>query len=653
MKATGERYFPSLANPALLAYEPFITYEHWHRYRYAVPYCAGKVVLDIASGEGYGSALLAEHAAEVCGVDLSVEAVEHAARAYPRPNLRFVAGSAAEIPIPGEHLFDVVVSFETIEHLDQPSQDSFLREVRRLLKPDGVFLVSTPNRAADAPPPGEGNPYHLHELSRDEALEFLHGYFRRVRLLSQHVYPVSYIWGLDGERGPIAEYQLAGEVGKFRLAEGDGKETSYLIAVCADREEDAVAPDSLLVDLSKAAFHDIPGRDAWHSTSLFPDTGHGYRSEEVIYEQVAYAPAFEVTFAPESPAAVTRLRWDPIEARLCRVRIDEVTWRDPSGEAHALDLSLVSGNGSAREDGSVAFDGIDPMFELPVAGKVASLTIRGECWVEDDANSLLGLERALRAQFAENYRVGREIELQRGWIADRDHELEAKSRHIVDLDRHIVDLDRHVAELDRHIVDLDRHVAGLEAAVRERDKGLEWSRDAIAHRDREIQAAREYIVYIEERSAAQQSHIDAQAAHIGNQERWNTTREAELATRWAEYERAERGLHATREELHATREELSARDHALAECRDTLHSTSQRLHECETSLLQVLTSRRWVYTTHARNAVTFLPKTLRKALARVRGDAPASGHAGGPMSIRGRMARRREARASQAAGRGD
>ena len=152
MKATGERYFPSLANPQLLAYEPFITYEHWHRYLYATPYCAGKVVLDIASGEGYGSALLAEHAAEVHGVDLSEEAVEHARRAYPRPNLRFTAGSASAIPIPGEHRFDVVVSFETIEHLDQPSQDLFLREVRRLLKPDGVFLVSTPNRAPDDAP---------------------------------------------------------------------------------------------------------------------------------------------------------------------------------------------------------------------------------------------------------------------------------------------------------------------------------------------------------------------------------------------------------------------------------------------------------------------------------------------------------------------
>src|SRR4051794_18361537 len=114
MDITSERYFPWIYNPALMPFEPFISYEHWHRYRYAAAFVAGKAVLDVASGEGYGSAFLARHAASVVGVDLDPEAVRHAQQHYPSPNLSFLSGSAGAIPIAGAHLFDVVVSFETI-----------------------------------------------------------------------------------------------------------------------------------------------------------------------------------------------------------------------------------------------------------------------------------------------------------------------------------------------------------------------------------------------------------------------------------------------------------------------------------------------------------------------------------------------------------
>ena len=71
MKASGERYFPRVTSLAYAPAEAFISYEHWHRYCYAIPFVAGKTVLDIASGEGYGSAYLAAHAGLVYGVDLS------------------------------------------------------------------------------------------------------------------------------------------------------------------------------------------------------------------------------------------------------------------------------------------------------------------------------------------------------------------------------------------------------------------------------------------------------------------------------------------------------------------------------------------------------------------------------------------------------
>ena len=80
LEATGERYIPTMMQPE-------VAVEHWHRYLIASRFVAGKRVLDIACGEGYGSALLSQTAASVVGVDISADAVQHASEAYRRDNL--------------------------------------------------------------------------------------------------------------------------------------------------------------------------------------------------------------------------------------------------------------------------------------------------------------------------------------------------------------------------------------------------------------------------------------------------------------------------------------------------------------------------------------------------------------------------------------
>jgi len=92
-----------------------------HRFIYALAYARGKTVLDIASGEGYGTALLASYAAFVTGVDIAEDAVAHARRKYQLPNLEFLLGSCSKIPLL-DGTVDLVVSFETIEHHDEHEQ---------------------------------------------------------------------------------------------------------------------------------------------------------------------------------------------------------------------------------------------------------------------------------------------------------------------------------------------------------------------------------------------------------------------------------------------------------------------------------------------------------------------------------------------------
>src|SRR5689334_1946598 len=111
-----------------------IEIEHFHRYFLARQLCRGKDVIDVASGEGYGAALLSQVARSVVGVELSLEAVAHASAAYGRRNVAFLAADARAMPL-ADASIDVVVSFETIEHFWE--QETFLTEVKRVLRPGG------------------------------------------------------------------------------------------------------------------------------------------------------------------------------------------------------------------------------------------------------------------------------------------------------------------------------------------------------------------------------------------------------------------------------------------------------------------------------------------------------------------------------------
>ena len=164
---TGERFLPDCPGEIWL--------EHWHRYHFAAGLARERRVLDVASGEGYGSALLAQTAREVVGLDAAVEAIAHAQLTYRgRGNLRFVGGDCARLPF-ADAAFDLVVSFETIEHIT--AQREFLGEVRRVLAPDGILLLSSPNKAEYSDRRGYANPFHVAELYRDELRELLGEFF--------------------------------------------------------------------------------------------------------------------------------------------------------------------------------------------------------------------------------------------------------------------------------------------------------------------------------------------------------------------------------------------------------------------------------------------------------------------------------------------
>lgn len=220
--------------------------EHLHRYFLARETARGLDVLDVASGEGYGSAFLAQTARSVVGVDLDAASVAHACASYRRANLRFATGDARCLPLP-DASFDLVVSFETLEHLVE--HDAFLSEVRRVLRPGGRLLLSTPERDTYSPADAEANPFHVCELARADLSALLRRHFAHVAILGQRPMLGS---AIVAEEAPKAAGMLTFErrgPERFEVSAGLPRAV-YLVALASDVALTAL-PDSLYVHTSR------------------------------------------------------------------------------------------------------------------------------------------------------------------------------------------------------------------------------------------------------------------------------------------------------------------------------------------------------------------------------------------------------------------
>jgi SAM-dependent methyltransferase len=288
LEFTGERFTPECVRE--------IRYEHFHRYAFALQWVKGKAVLDAACGEGYGSALLATAAAAVTGVDRSADAIRHASDRYAAENLQFQAADCLELPFAAAS-FDCVVSFETLEHL--ADHDGLLREFRRVLRPGGFLLLSSPDKAVYSEKMQNRNEFHVRELYRDELETLLRQHFPAYRLWGQKLLFQSAIWSLDGAPG----------VGL--LQESDGRvqpsaslchEPVYFIALCAADEDSLPSPGeglSLFDDASESVYqhyyHEI--RKNMAAGEILAD-----KDRELAELRAELSAARETAAAPQSRA---------------------------------------------------------------------------------------------------------------------------------------------------------------------------------------------------------------------------------------------------------------------------------------------------------------------------------------------------------------
>ena len=240
LKWTGERLTTDISGQ--------VEIEHLHRYLLARELCRGCDVLDVASGEGYGSALIAQTAKSVVGVEISDNAVTHAVSSYPRSNLRFLQGDARQLPL-GPSSVDIVVSFETLEHFFE--HERFVEEVRRVLRPGGRLILSSPERDVYSVDGSAANPHHTRELTRREFEELLHPAFRNVEIALQQKWPmIGSTLFVDRDDYPRTTMTFERRGDNHYEESRELSRAPYLIAIASDQPLGTL-PHSVFVETSE------------------------------------------------------------------------------------------------------------------------------------------------------------------------------------------------------------------------------------------------------------------------------------------------------------------------------------------------------------------------------------------------------------------
>lgn len=245
MDFTGERFVPGLGGAQ-------IAYEHLQRYLFAARAVVGRAVLDVGSGEGYGTFLLSRRARFAIGIDRSDEACRHATSRYADARVSFVQASATRLAF-APASFDVVVCFETIEHVSD--RTAALAEMKYVLADPGVMILSTPNSREYSPHGATRNPYHEHEFDEEELTAELGRHFREVFVLGQRVTYGASMWALTARAsgGRCTEVRITPEQQIVVGSPTEPPAPLYFVAVCSDQE--------LPPGLREASFHMID-RDA-------------------------------------------------------------------------------------------------------------------------------------------------------------------------------------------------------------------------------------------------------------------------------------------------------------------------------------------------------------------------------------------------------
>lgn len=345
MDFTGERYVPNKVFGE-------IEVEHKQRYHAILDLVKNKKVLDAACGEGYGTNLISQHAQFVWGIDISEDSIDWANKAYHSKNIEFKVSDIQTLPIPDQSV-DVVVSFETIEHVDEKAQEKFLNEIRRVLQPDGILIMSTPDKRLYSDIVGFTNTFHIKEFYENEFQLFLQSKFKNTYMFRQGFRTFSYLGACHVEENQSEYYRMD----DLYPTENNGK---YLIALCSDKEITNVQKLNSIMPLVKTKM----------ISKLLLDTGNGFDYNNAITtELVVEGREFSTNFTGlDKIENIKRLKWIPLEGHMININILD----------YPENIQMISLNSFGHKESYTEFQVLRPEFSINITeGTLENLSLKG------------------------------------------------------------------------------------------------------------------------------------------------------------------------------------------------------------------------------------------------------------------------------------
>lgn len=328
---TGERFIPSVT-------EKYIVAEHYQRYHSVLELVKGKKVLDAACGAGYGSALMASKADKVIGIDISDEAIDFAKNNYQDiKNVEYKVASVEKLPFE-DNSFDVIVSFETIEHVPENIQNSFLGEIKRCLRYDGILVMSSPDKRTYSDIPKYKNEFHVKEFYFEEFDAFLHKEFKFVEhyLQGEH--------NLNGELlYPVNSKEYMVKV--LNDIDINRDNDRYIVSICSNRK--ITTQDNIS---SWFSYEYVP--------TLYLCNNDSYSEEQkvspVLFE---HNNIYKAKFSLDNMCAESKLRFSPLETASCEMELMSV-------KTDGVDYRIIALNAIKEKGSFYTFITIEPMIEI-------------------------------------------------------------------------------------------------------------------------------------------------------------------------------------------------------------------------------------------------------------------------------------------------
>lgn len=413
---TGERFLPECTGE--------IWAEHWHRYLFAARHVAGKDVLDAACGEGYGSAWLARHAKSVTGLDIDVSTIATARAKYAAPALRFEVGSIAAMPF-ADASFDCAISFETLEHLAE--QDAMLAELRRVLRPDGLLIISTPNRLEYSDKRNFRNEFHVRELYEDEFRALLAGHFGAQHWYGQKLVFNSALWPLPASTGG----GLQGEWIAVNAADPQMPPAMYFVALAA-------AAEALLPPMT--------------TMTLLADPTEAMYGEFML--TVARTGTLERLVDEREKLVVERDRQLTLRDRRLQHLEALIAERESIIVERDRQLSALAARAGTMEKLIAERERLIDERDRQIAGTNNLIAERERLIAERDGQLVRANDRLAKFErlLADRERI----------IVERDGQLAALTGRISTLEREVGDRDQRLLDRDRQLTQQAEHVAALE-----------------------------------------------------------------------------------------------------------------------------------------------------------------------------------------------